>query len=244
MGKRKTRRRSSRRNKKGGLGKQFGKSLLTWYGKNNTGKNDGDVKSKNKVDLVEGELPENIKNFEAVSWHQSCKSTIFGNMPMGIPEPRDQEEYTYNKYPEIFNTLKLADHTYLQELLPGVKFNAYYVSYQKNSCYGGERFELLQWDDVNVESNDTELGVIVLSDKDWGKGKEVKISYGDLKGDGMVTVNAFGQELKMNENSILVPDPTKGRRNTMGGKKKRRKRTKRKSRKKRKRTKKRRRRRR
>ena len=44
MGKRKTRKRS-RRSKKGGLGKQFGKSLLIWYGAKNEGKTTKTVQS-------------------------------------------------------------------------------------------------------------------------------------------------------------------------------------------------------
>ena len=221
MGKRKTRKRS-RRSKKGGLGKQFGKSLLIWYGKKNVGKTIGEVKKGNSVKLVQGELPEDIKNFEAVSWYQPCKQMpwpISKNVPTGKPVMQPQKPYTFGSYPEIFNRLQIADHNYLSKLKQGDKFNAFYVSYQEISCYGGERFELLEWKDVTVDSN--EESVIVLSDNDWGKGK-VTISYKNLEDkkpdEAMVTVDAFGHQVEMNENSILVPKPSSG------GKKKRKRR--------------------
>ena len=233
MGKRKTRRRSSRSRKKGGnpLLSLLGiKSLCVWYGDGNEGGINNQIKKGKMFGNFCGPCCKNgIQEFESSTNEFYAVATT--KHDVFIKDEKTAEFVKGHQVPGILNKFEVYNGTQT-----GI-YNVYAIRYQPKCKHNGKRYELLKISGCNIEGTlSDENGVTVTP-----SGASVLVFKKNHESKMDVTFK--GQTIKGVEvNSFLLEK--KGRRNTRGGKKKRRKRTKRKSRKKRKRTKKRRRRRR
>ncbi len=234
MGKRKTRRRSSRSRKKGGnpLLSLLGiKSLCIWYGDGNK----GGINNKIKKGMFGNFCGPCCKN--GISEFVESKNKFYAVSTSAKDEfQKDDETALFNindKVPSMLNEFVPYDGTQQGN------YNVYAIRYQPECKYNGKRYELLKISGCNIEDIlSSENGVTVTP-------SGASVLKFKKNHEGKMDVTFKGQTIKGVEvNSFLLEK--KGRRHTIGGKlrSRRRKRTKRKSRKKRKRTKKRRRRRR
>lgn len=235
MGKRKTRRRSSRSRKKGGnpLLSLLGiNSLCVWYGEGNTGGIDNKIKKGKMFGNFCGPCCKNgIGEFQSSTNEFYAVATTAKDVFM-----KDEETalFTNNdKVPAILNNFEVYNGEQI-----GI-YNVYAIRYQPQCKYKGKRYELLKISGCNIEGTLlSENGVTVTP-------SGASVLEFKKNPEGKMDVTFKGQTIEGVEvNSFLLEK--KGRRKTIGGKlrSRRRRRTKKKSKKKRKRTKKRRRRRR
>ena len=239
MGKRKTRKRS--KSGRGLFGKPAaaGTSICAWYG---TGNNEKAI-DKCPADLV-ALGPDHPLRGKIHPIAYEIKST------WGLPHDVDVKGVDSQTVTQVHNTLTDPKLKVVDDKLTAGYYDVYYILYEEECKYGGERFELMKLTDVAVKRSGKTIIVTsqtpkwknemkVIEEKDATGASKLSITWG-TKNKSLPTGSLF---------AIKKSGVVSGRRNTIGGKrrrrstKKRRRSTKKKRRKKRKRTKKRRRRR-
>ena len=213
--KKKTRKRSKR-----GKGKPAiaGKSICVWYGDGN----DGNPKDQCTVTKIG---PDNEKLYHKI-YPMGHKLTYTFGIPTGVKVWSIGSEFV-KKIHDIFNHQNIKPVN--SDMTTG-NYDVYYILYEFQCKYGGERFELMKLTNASVVNNNKKLIVTSKTPK-WKdpmemtqKNKDLHIKWGSKK--EVLPVGSLW----------AIPKPV-ARRHTIGGRKKR---TRRRKKRRRKRTKKRR----